>query len=149
MLPPANPGKIICTVSPNGHARTGHCLPGLPIRENRLSLPPNHGWHIETPWPELTVRRACSGGVDLTRPSHLPERSFTQTGGPTLDGSITRESSRMKTTVFRRTVLAVVACLAATAESRAIEPLVTTFGLGTILHPIQEPDVVPVPAWCE
>jgi hypothetical protein len=40
-------------------------------------------------------------------------------------------------------VLAAVIGLVAAASSRALEPLATNFGLGTILHPIQEPDAIP------
>jgi hypothetical protein len=46
-------------------------------------------------------------------------------------------------------LLVVAACLAWASGAGAIEPLVATFGLGTMLHPLQEPAVVPVPTWCE
>jgi hypothetical protein len=55
----------------------------------------------------------------------------------------------MTATSLGRTVLIVGACLACAPAARAIDPIVTNFGIGTILHPLQEPAVAPVPAWCE
>jgi hypothetical protein len=42
-------------------------------------------------------------------------------------------------------IAVVVLAVSAPAPAPAIEPLVTNFGLGTILHPIQEPQSLPVP----
>jgi len=53
------------------------------------------------------------------------------------------EASRMKTTALWLAVLAAVAGLIGAADLRGIEPLATNFGLGTILHPVHEPDSIP------
>jgi hypothetical protein len=54
----------------------------------------------------------------------------------------------MNTATLGRTLLLVGSFVIGMPGLRAAEPLVTNFGLGTILHPIEEPNVISLPQWC-
>jgi hypothetical protein len=46
---------------------------------------------------------------------------------------------------IRTLLLVTVGCLAGTTRVHALEPLVSSFGLGTVIHPIQKPDCLRCP----
>jgi hypothetical protein len=52
----------------------------------------------------------------------------------------------MTTKPVARTFLLIAASLSIANGSQGVEPLVTRFGVGTILHPLQEPNGVPAPS---
>jgi hypothetical protein len=54
----------------------------------------------------------------------------------------------MNRTALTRTLAIVGVSLIWTSPLVAIEPLVANFGLGTMLHPVQEPASFDIPTWC-
>ena len=46
-------------------------------------------------------------------------------------------------------ILVILAPVPACAAPGRAEPLVTNFGLGTFLHPIQKPPIISYPPWCQ
>src|SRR3954454_11318279 len=59
------------------------------------------------------------------------------------------ESPRMKRAAVGRIMCIVGLCLGCTPGLKAIEPLVTNYGIGTILHPLQEPKTLSALTSCE
>lgn len=51
--------------------------------------------------------------------------------------------------VSRWVGLLAVAAFSTSATSARAEPLVTHFGIGSLLHPVQEPAAVALPSWCQ
>src|SRR5262249_37037562 len=49
----------------------------------------------------------------------------------------------------RSLALLVAVAVSACASPSKAQPLVTNFGTGTLLHPIQEPEALPYPSWCQ
>src|SRR5262245_2645912 len=90
------------------------------------------------------ARRARAASLGPIRP---PEKNVARGDQHGRLGGFARGTSGMNAAALCRTLLLVGGLAAWAPGLRAAEPLVTNFGLGTVLHPLQEPDVIALPQW--
>src|SRR5262249_35743266 len=132
-------------------SRIGRGTRRLPVSvgKNSSGPPPDHRWHILTTWTRLPVRLASLAFPGSIRRIDLPEKIRSRRSARALPRWDTQEASGMRLHALCRASLVAAAVLVGAPGLRAAEPLVTNFGLGTIVHPLQEPTVFPYSGYCQ